>query len=103
MFTRMLMAASVMAMVAVPSAAEARHRNYGNVYYGSPYYDGGYGDGYYGGYDRVYVNNGYYDGRYYGDRYYGRRHRDRCGNGTTGLIVGGAAGALIGREIARSC
>ena len=31
-----------------------------------------------------------------------RHSRQRCGNGTTGLIVGGAAGALIGREVERS-
>ena len=28
--------------------------------------------------------------------------RSRCGKGTTGLIVGGAAGALLGREVERS-
>jgi hypothetical protein len=59
--------------------------------------------------------NSYNDGRYYdsrydradrGDRYYGRTQYDRrdrgyrrC-SGTTGTIVGGAGGALLGREIA---
>lgn len=57
--------------------------------------------------------------RYYGDRYSSRRHYDepvyrgtrvwrgndgryycRKKNGTTGLLIGGAAGALLGREIA---
>lgn len=54
-----------------------------------------------------------YDRRYRGDRYYGEpvyrntrtwRGRDgryycRRSNGTTGLIIGGAAGALLGREL----
>ena len=66
---------------------------------------GRYDRGYYGGYDRGYYGRGY-DRRYYGrsygyrDRYYGRGYR-RCGSGTTGAIIGGAAGALLGREIAR--
>jgi len=54
---------------------------------------------------------GYRGDRYYrgdrGDRYYrGRTWRGRDGryycrrsNGTTGLLIGGAAGALLGREI----
>ena len=48
------------------------------------------------GYDR----NGNYVGRTWrgrDGRYYCRRS-----NGTTGLLVGGAAGALIGREVQRS-
>ena len=37
------------------------------------------------------------------DRYYYRDRRYYCrrGSGTTGLIVGGAAGALLGREVDR--
>lgn len=96
MFTKILLALSAASMVALPAAAEARHRNYSG-YNNSAYYGGGYDNRYYG--------NGY-DGRYYGNRgydnrYYGRNNRHRCGNGTTGLIVGGAAGALIGREVTR--
>lgn len=75
----------------------------GNGYYGRGGYSrqrsyGGYNDG------RYYGNRGYSDNRYYGnrgyydDRGYGRR---RCGSGTTGAIVGGAGGALVGRSIAR--
>ena len=45
----------------------------------------------------------YYDGRgyYHGPTWRGRDGRLYCrrSNGTTGMIVGGAAGALIGREI----
>jgi outer membrane lipoprotein SlyB len=43
----------------------------------------------------------YRDGYYYGPTWRGRDGRLYCrrSNGTTGLIIGGAAGALIGREI----
>ena len=82
----MLLALSAASVVALPTAAEAQY--YGG--YGSPNYGGYYGDRYYG--------RGSYD-PYYGQRYY--RQRNRCGSGTTGLIVGGAAGALVGREIDR--
>lgn len=37
---------------------------------------------------------------YRGNNYYaGRDYRCRRGNGTTGLIAGGAAGALLGRAV----
>jgi hypothetical protein len=48
-------------------------------------------------YSRYYDNSGYYNGptwRGRNGRYYCRRS-----NGTTGLIVGGAAGALVGRSL----
>jgi hypothetical protein len=81
--------AAVSSLAALPTAAEARHRHYGG-YYGQAYYDRGY-------YDRGYYDQGY------GNGYYGRpSYRHRCGSGTTGAIVGGAAGALLGREIGRS-
>ena len=43
----------------------------------------------------------YRDGYYYGPTWRGRDGRLYCrrSNGTTGLIIGGAAGARIGREI----
>ena len=43
----------------------------------------------------------YRDGNYAGPTWRGRDGRIYCrrSNGTTGLLVGGAAGALIGREI----
>lgn len=57
----------------------------------------------YGRYDSGSRYSRYYDGngRYYGPTWRGRDGRLYCrrSNGTTGLIVGGAAGALIGREI----
>lgn len=90
-----------------------RHRSRTNVYIGidtPAYYGGYYGrPAYYGGYyapsyyptyyDQGYYGRGYYDRGYYGRSYY--RGGYRCGSGTTGAIVGGAAGALVGREIAR--
>ena len=53
-------------------------------------------DGYYDGgrYERSYRGDNYYRGRSY---YRGQR---RC-SGTTGTIIGGVAGALLGREITR--
>lgn len=46
---------------------------------------------------RYYDRDGYYSGPTWQDR----RGRERCrrSDGTVGLIIGGAAGALIGREI----
>lgn len=103
--------ALVTTAVAMPAEAEARHRYQRGDYYGQhdPYYRGGYDRSYYG---QGYYNQGYY-GQGYGNRgYYGRRaYRDydrgyygrrRCGSGTTGAIVGGAAGALLGREVGRN-
>ena len=46
---------------------------------------------------RRYYRDGYYTGPTWRDRQ--GRYRCRRPNGTVGLIVGGAAGALIGREI----
>lgn len=76
---------SALSMAIVPVAADAHH------YYG------------YEGYDPGYEQMGYYpqqvDGNgYYGDGYYYRRHR--C-SGTTGMIVGAGAGALLGRSLGR--
>jgi outer membrane lipoprotein SlyB len=76
-------AAAAATLTLVPAAAQANHRN-------GYYDDGRYAQSYRG--DR-------YDNRYYGRsnvRYHGRRCK-----GTTGTIVGGVAGALLGREITR--
>ena len=95
MFTRITLsaAAAAVALTAIPAAADARYRDYRNEqsYRNQGYYGN---DGYYG------QNQGYY-GRsqgYYGNRYNNGR---RC-SGTTGTIVGGVAGALLGREISRN-
>jgi hypothetical protein len=75
---KLIMAISATAMVlpasmAIPSAAQAQR------------------------YNRYYDHNGYYNG----PTWRGRDGRYYChrSNGTTGLIVGGAAGALVGRSI----
>jgi len=88
------------AATALPAAAEAhgyrdgyRYSNYGG--YHDPYYRGGY-------HDRRAYRRGYAGPRYgYRDPYYGRPVYRRCGSGATGAIIGGAAGALLGREVAR--
>ena len=46
---------------------------------------------------RYYDRSGYYNGPVWRDRR--GRYRCRRSNGTTGLIIGGAAGALAGRAI----
>jgi len=71
-------AAAVTAVSALPAAAQAH----------------GYRDGYYSRYDRAQYSR--YDRGYQGRSYY--RGQRRC-SGTTGTIVGGAAGALAGRAI----
>lgn len=73
------LAAVTMTVPALPAAAVAHDRHDGARY--SRYYD----------------NSGYY----YGPTWRGRDGRVYCrrSNGTTGLILGGAAGALIGRGI----
>lgn len=73
--------------------------------YTQPYYNGGYDNE--GDYGSGYYGNSYYQNSYPGneERYYrSRSHygQRRCGSGTTGTIVGGAVGALVGREIGRS-
>ena len=94
-------AAATAGLAALPSAASAHDPYYDR----GGYYDDDYDDGYY---DRGHRGRGYYDRGYrgrgygYGRRYRGDRYVRRCSSGTTGAIVGGAAGALLGREIGRS-
>ncbi len=100
MLKKLVLGATALASTAVivPSAAEAQYYGgYSRPYYGQSY-DPYYNQGYYNqGYDRGYYGQSY-DRRYYDGRRYGRR----CGSGTTGMIIGGAGGALVGREIERS-
>ncbi len=82
----------ISAVAALPADAEARDRHHRH----SSYYDRDHDrwDG-----RRDYRRSHYRDGR----RYYRSRDHYRCrrSSGTTGLIVGGAAGALLGREVDR--
>lgn len=100
MIKKALIAASAFSMVAIPSAASAQ-------YYPAPSYGYGYDNGYYGDtraqrrYERQQRQYERQQQRYanqYGYNSYGGR---RC-SGTTGAIVGGVAGALLGREVGRS-
>jgi hypothetical protein len=99
MFRKIALALSAAAMTALPVAAEA-HGYYGGYGYGYPSYGyGGYGYPAYG-----YGNYGYRPYGYsYGYRpsYYGY-DRYRCNRNTAaGALIGGVAGALIGRSVAR--
>ncbi|HWH17144.1 MAG TPA: glycine zipper 2TM domain-containing protein [Allosphingosinicella sp.] len=120
--TALIAAAAASAFIALPAAAQAQYRSGGYYDYGryersAVRYDQ-YGRAYtydrYG--NRIYVDNGRYDryGSYdrYGrpvysnnSGYYGRSTGaygyQRCSDGTTGTIVGGAVGALLGSEVAR--
>jgi hypothetical protein len=82
-------AAAITALTAVPAAADARPRGKAHGYYNNSAHARAYSD------RSRHYNEGY-SGRSYGYRDSYRR----CRSGTTGAIVGGAAGALLGREIA---
>jgi hypothetical protein len=101
MFKKLSLASVALVSMAtiIPAAADARpHSEYNQSrgYYGNPDYGRG---GYYGNSD--YSRNGYYGNSYYNrGGYYGRGdYRGRRCNGVTGTILGGAAGALIGRSL----
>jgi hypothetical protein len=117
----LIAAATASTFAVMPVAAQAQYyggsynRGYNNSYsngYNDSYRTDRYGRTYtydrYG--NRVYVNSGSYGGSngYYGQssNYYGRNsgYYDqgyrRC-SGTTGTIIGGVAGALLGREVGR--
>jgi len=89
-----MMAAAIAAtaMTAAPGAALAdghgrhHHRGYGHYRHGDYYRESA----------PVYYRDGYAERR----TYYRSAPRSSCRtSGTTGLIVGGAAGALLGREL----
>ena len=83
-------AAAVTALATVPAAADARPRGKAHGYYNNSAHARGYAN-----------QNRYYDGGYSGrTSAYDRGYRTRCRSGTTGAIVGGAAGALLGRHVA---
>jgi hypothetical protein len=74
MTNKFILAAAAASLVAIPGAASAQ------------YYPG-YGGGYNNSYD---YNRGYNGQTYYGNR---------C-SGTTGTVIGGVAGAVVGSKIA---
>jgi hypothetical protein len=91
--------AAIAAAVATPMVASVPAQA---QYYSAP----GYYDSYQPrGYDRVDYRRGYYDNGYYGRyrTYHGRDvnyYQDcRRSSGTTGLIAGGAGGALLGSAL----
>ena len=93
-------AAAITAIAAVPAAADAQPRGRAHGYYNNSAHARAYqGDRYYRG-DRygAYSQRDAYGRDYRG--YDSRVRYDRCNSGTTGTIVGGAAGALLGREVA---
>ncbi len=77
-------------VAALPAEAEARDRHHRHSYYSDRDHDR------YRDYRRD-NRRDYRRNHYRGDR----RHYCKRGSGTTGLIVGGAAGALLGREVDR--
>lgn len=99
--------AAATALTAIPAAADAQPNGRAYGYYNNSahargydrnydrgYYDNGYGRQSYG--QRSYAQQGY-DGGYYTDS---RGYRQRC-SGTTGTVIGGVAGALLGRTVTR--
>jgi hypothetical protein len=81
---------AMIAAAVTPIAAQAHGHDNGRHRGWDKHERGGYrGDDYRGRYD---------EHRYYDDRRYSRRGDCRSG-GTTGLLLGGAAGALLGRAV----
>jgi hypothetical protein len=111
--TALALAASGMAMTAVPAAAaDFHHSGYSEGHSQDSWNRHRNRDRYRGGYEsygRGYEGYNDYNGNYYnGEPVYrdtrvwrGNDGRTYCRkkDGTTGLIIGGAAGALLGREI----
>ena len=109
--TALALAASGMAVSAVPAVAADFHAP---GYHAAPVEDGWnrHRNRHRDRYDGRYYNQGYSNQGYYGEPVYrdtrvwrGNDGRTYCRkkDGTTGLIIGGAAGALIGREVGRNC
>ena len=111
MFKKLLVAATSIGLVAVPSVASANpyysdatglphNRSYSNVYAGGGY--GAYGYPYGSYYGNPYSGSYNTYGGYYGNSYNYRYNRHRQNNRVTGALVGGVIGAVIGSAIANS-
>jgi outer membrane lipoprotein SlyB len=97
-FSLAALAAATMA-VAVPTAADAQPRGRAHGYWNNSAHAQAYRG------DRYRRGDVYRSGRYAtrsNSRYYNESRYNRRCSGTTGTIVGGAAGALLGREITRN-
>ena len=98
LFKKLALAALIgaSALTALPAEADARDRHHRHGYYSDRDYDR------YRDHRRDYRRDYRRDRRDYRRNHYrDRRYYCRRGSGTTGLIVGGAAGALLGREVDR--
>lgn len=102
---KILMALSALTMVAAPAAAHPVQDYYGRYVQHSHQDSYGYQDRYYDQRRYEHRGRGYAYGRQYDrpvavwrDRRDGRTYCRRS-DGTVGIIVGGAAGAIVGREI----
>ncbi len=96
--------APVMVLTASPALAQSGDWDRRGDDYYSQDYRGDYRDGYRDRYRGDYRQRGYYGEPVYANTRTWRsddgRQYCRRSDGTTGLIVGGVAGALIGREVA---
>ena len=88
-----LLAATTLSAVSVPAEARLRH-HYRHHYFVRAYYPHHYRRHYY---RRAYYPR-YYRHHYYGRTYYRARYC-RYSPGTTGLIVGGVGGAVLGQSL----
>lgn len=104
-----LVAAGTVASATTPALAHDFDRGENRGQFEETWNHGGrYGDydryrnDYRGDYGRRYYNNDYRGDYYRGASWRGRDGRYYCrrSDGTTGLLIDGAAGALIGREVA---
>jgi len=100
--TALALAASGMAVSAIPASAADFHRDGYRAAPAEESWDRNRRDRYDRGSNRYYSNSAYAEPVYRDTRVWrGNDGRTYCRkkDGTTGLIIGGAAGALLGREI----
>ncbi len=93
---KMLLGLAAMAVALPALSTPASAQRWGDGYRDHGRYERSYDNR---GYDRGYNDRGYYNG----PSWRGRDGRNYCrrSDGTTGLLLGGVAGALVGRSIDR--